>query len=128
MKSRACTVQTVDDYEVSSRCIGDGTTTIVDIGWFVYSDKNADGFLGRIIMEPSHTFKENDVAFVRLQTLDRHVADYFDHLDKLKQASLNPFIEPVILKEFQFVGALGFFGSMNLSVEAVELVFPEDNE
>ncbi len=122
------TVQTVDDYEYSSKCIGDGTTTIVDTGWFVYSDQNADGLLSRIIMEPSHTFKENDVAFVRLQTLDKHAAEYFDHLDKLKQASLNPFIEPVILKEFQFEGALGVFGSVNLSVEAVELVFPEDNE
>jgi len=122
------TVQTVDAYEYSSVCIGAGKTTIADIGWFVYSDKNADGQISRIIMEPSHTFKENDVALVRLQTLDKNAAVWFDHLDKLKQASLNPFIEPVILKEFQFKDAIGVFGSVNLSQEAIELIFPEDNE
>ena len=121
------TVYTIDDYEYNSKCLGAGTTTITDIGWFVYSDKNADGQISRIIMEPSHTYKENNVAIVRLQTLDKNAAVWYDHLDKLKQASLNPFIEPVILKEFQFKGALGLFSCVNLSVDAIELVFPEDN-
>ncbi len=122
------TVQTIDNYEYSSKCIGAGSTTIEDIGWFVYSDKNADGQISRVIMEPSHTYKQDDVALVRLQTLDKNAAAWFDHLDKLKQASLNPFIEPVILKEFQFRGALGVFGSVNLSAVPMEIVFPEDNE
>ena len=121
------TAETIDAYEYRSHCIGAGTTIIEDIGWFVYSDKNADGQISRIIMEPSHTYQENEVAIVRLQTLDKKAAAWFDHLDKLKQASLNPFIEPVILKDFQFKGALGVFGSVNLSEEAMELVFPEDN-
>ncbi len=122
------TVQTIDNYEYSSKCIGAGTTAIEDIGWFVYSDAHADGQISRMIMEPSHTFKQDDVATVRLQTLDKTAAAWFDHLDKLKQASLNPFIEPVILKQFQFRGALGVFGSVNLSVVGLEIVFPEDNE
>ncbi len=122
------TVYTIDDYEYNPECLGAGSTVIEDIGWFVYFDKNADGQISRIIMEPSHTFKQDDVAIVRLQTLDKNAAVWFDHLDKLKQASLNPFIEPVILKEFQFKGALGVFGCVNLSAEAIELVFPEDNE
>lgn len=121
------TVQTIDDFEYSPKCLGAGTTVIEDIGWFVYSDKHADGQLSRLIMEPSHTYKQDDIAIVRLQTLDKHAAAWFDHLDKLKQASLNPFIEPVILKKFQFVGALGVFGSVNLSATGLELVFPEDN-
>ena len=120
-------VYTIDTYEYHSLCLGAGTTIIEDIGWFVYSDKNADGQISRIIMEPSHTYQENDEANVRLQTLDKNAAVWYDHLDKLKQASLNPFIEPVILKEFQFKGALGVFGSVNVSEEAVTLVFPEDN-
>ncbi len=118
---------TIDTYEYHSLCIGAGTTVIDDIGWFVYTDKNADGQISRMIMEPSHTYQENDVALVRLQTLDKNAAVWYEHLDKLKQASLNPFIEPVILKEFQFKGALGVFGSVNLSQEGIELVFPEDN-
>ena len=120
-------VYTVDAYEYNPKCLGTDSTTIEDIGWFVYSDKNADGQISRIIMEPSHTFKENDVALVRLQTLDKNAALWFDHLDKIKQSSLNPFIEPVILREFQFKGALGVFGSVNLSTVALEMVFPEDN-
>ncbi|MFN0035928.1 MAG: DUF4249 domain-containing protein [Saprospiraceae bacterium] len=122
------TVYTIDAYEYNPKCLGAGSTLIEDIGWFVYFDKNADGQISRVIMEPSHTFKQDDVAIVRLQTLDKNAAVWYDHLDKLKQASLNPFIEPGILKEFQFRGALGVFGSVNLSQEAVELVFPEDNE
>lgn len=118
---------TIDTYEYHPLCLGEGTTVIEDIGWFVYSDKNADGQINRMIMEPSHTYQENDVVIVRLQTLDKNAAVWYDHLDKLKQASLNPFIEPVILKEFQFKGALGVFGSVNLSEEPIELVFPEDN-
>ena len=121
------TVQTTDAYEYSSKCIGTGTTTITDIGWFVYADQYAGGQISRIIVEPSHTYKENDLAIVRLQTLDKNAAAWFDHLDKLKQASLNPFIGPVILQEFQFRGALGVFGSVNLSAKGIGLVFPEDN-
>jgi hypothetical protein len=68
-----------------------------------------------------------DGALARLQTLDTHAANWCAHLDKRKQASLNPFIEPVILKEFQFDGAIGVFGRMYLSTQAIEIVFPEDN-
>lgn len=127
MREVDSSVYTIDTYEYHSLCLGSGTTVIEDIGWFVYFDKNADGQVSRMIMEPSHTYQENDVAIVRLQTLDKNAAVWYDHLDKLKQASLNPFIEPVILKEFQFSGALGVFGSVNLSQEAIEFTFPEDN-
>ena len=117
-------VYTIDDFEYNPECLGADTTQIADIGWFVYSDENADGLNTRLIMEPSHTFKKDDVAFVRLQTLDKNAAAYFDQLDKLKQASLNPFVEPVFLQE-QIEGAIGYFGSMNLSAP-IKVVFPEN--
>ena len=116
-------VTAVGASEHKSQCLGDSTANVVEVGRFVFFDRNQDGLPIQFVVEPSYKHQEGTVGFVRLQTLDKNAADFFDQLDRQRQANANPFIEPVFL-ESNIPGAIGFFGSMNLS-EPVQFIFPE---
>lgn len=117
------TITAVGASEHKSGCLGDSSATVIEIGRFVVSDKNQDGLPIRFVIEPAYKHKAGLVGYVRLQTLDKNAAEFFDQLDRQRQANANPFIEPVFLLS-PYDGAIGLFGSMNLS-EPVKFVFPE---
>lgn len=106
-----------------SSCLGADSTIVVEVGRFVYFDKNQDGLPIRFVVEPAYKHRIGTKGLVRLQTLDKNAADFFDQLDRQRQANANPFIEPVFLQS-NIPGAIGFFGSMNVS-EPVEFIYPE---
>ncbi len=121
------THETVDDFEISSSCLADGETfTVQEFGRFVYYDTDLDGAPIRFVVEPAYTHFKDDVATVYIQSLNREVADYYDVLDRQREANINPFIEPVFLKT-QIPGAIGVFGAINRSLP-VHYVFPKDAE
>jgi len=116
-------VTSVGANEHKSQCLGDSTAAVTEVGRFVFFDRNQDGLPIQFVVEPAFKHKEGTMGFVRLQTLDKNAADFFDQLDKQRQSNANPFIEPVFLQT-NIAGAIGFFGSMNLS-DPVQFVFPE---
>jgi len=119
--------QTVDDREWSSPCMADGETFDVDeIGRVVYFDTNFDGAPVRLVAEPAYTNKKGDLGIVYIQSLSRDVAEYYDALDRQREANINPFIEPVFL-DSKIDGAIGVFGAVNRS-EPYYFEFPEDSE
>lgn len=119
------THETVDEREYSSACLPDGEIIEVrDIGRFIYFDDRLDGAPVRFVVEPAHTHRKGDVAFLYIQSLDRAAADYYDRLDRQREANVNPFIEPVFLSS-SIDGLIGVFGAMNRS-PVVEFIFPED--
>ncbi len=119
------THETVDDFEISSSCLADGESfTVQEYGRFVYYDTGLDGASIRFVVEPAYTHYKDDVATVYIQSLNREVADYYDVLDRQREANINPFFEPVFLKT-QIAGAVGVFGAINRS-PPVHYVFPKD--
>ena len=117
--------ETVDDFEWSSPCLTEGETyTVREFGRFIYYDTDLDGAPVRFVVEPAYTHFKDDTGSVSIQSLNREVADYFDVLDRQREANINPFIEPVFLKS-QIEGAIGVFGAVNRS-PAVPFVFPLD--
>lgn len=119
------THETVDEREYSSTCLEDGELIEVrDLGRFIYFDDRLDGAPVRFIVEPAHTHRKDDIAILYIQSLDRTVADYYDRLDRQREANVNPFIEPVFLSS-SIEGLIGVFGSMNRSI-GVQFIFPED--
>lgn len=117
--------ETVDDFEVRSDCLSDGETFVVhEYSRFVYFDDGVDGAPVRFAVEPAYTHYKNDTATLYIQSLNKEVADYYDVLDRQREANINPFIEPVFLKN-QIEGAVGVFGAINRS-EPVSYVFPID--
>ena len=119
--------ETVDDYEISSTCMPDGETYVVqEIGRFVYFDTNFDGAPVRFVAEPAYTNRKGDPGVVYVQSLNREAAEFYDALDRQREANINPFIEPVFL-DSKIDGALGIFGAMNRS-PGVEFVFPQDSD
>lgn len=118
--------ETVDDFEYSSECLGDGETALVkEYGRFVYFDTSFDGAPVRFVVEPAYTHRKDDTAVIYIQSLDLKAAEYFDILDRQRESNINPFIEPVFL-ESRIDGAIGVFGSANLS-PGFPFVFPEDS-
>ncbi len=60
-----------------------------------------------------------------VQSIDKATYDFFDQLDKQKQAQNNPFVKPVFIMDGQFGNkAIGFFGSVIHSAP-VYFEFPE---
>lgn len=117
--------ETVDDFEVRSTCLSDGETyTVSEYGRFIYFDEGVDGAPVRFVVEPAFTHYKDDTGVVYIQSLSQEVADYYDVLDRQREANINPFIEPVFLKT-QIEGAVGVFGAINRS-EPVHYVFPLD--
>ncbi len=117
--------ETVDDREYASTCLPDGELVSVDeIGRFVYFDKNLDGAPVRFVIEPAYTHRKGDLGFVAIQSLDRQAAEFYDTLDRQREANINPFVEPVFLQS-NIEGAIGVFGAAN-SAPPVRFVFPQD--
>jgi len=117
--------ETVDDFEWSSPCMADGETyTVREFGRFIYYDTDLDGAPVRFVVEPAYTHFKDDTGTIYIQSMNREVADYYDVLDRQREANINPFIEPVFLKS-QIEGAVGVFGAVNRSVP-VPFVFPLD--
>lgn len=117
--------ETVDDFEYSSTCLtGDETAVVREFGRFVYSDDDVDGAPVRFVVEPAYTHYKGDTGTIYIQSLDAAAAEFYDTLDRQREANINPFIEPVFLQS-QIEGAIGVFGSVNLSAP-VDYVFPED--
>jgi len=117
--------ETVDDYEWSSPCLADGETYVIqEFGRFIYYDTDLDGAPVRFVVEPAYTHFKDDTGVIYIQSLNVDVADYYDVLDRQREANINPFIEPVFLKT-QIEGAVGVFGAINRSAP-VDFVFPID--
>ncbi|NNE69707.1 MAG: DUF4249 family protein [Rhodothermales bacterium] len=117
---------TVDDREYASTCISEGQQIRQsDVGRFVYFDDRLDGAPVRFVIEPAHINFKGDEATVYIQSLDANVADYYDRLDRQREANVNPFIEPVFL-DSQIPGMIGVFGAIRRS-PAVHFIFPEDS-
>lgn len=97
---------------------------IIETGRTVYSDKNIDGRDMTFVFEPAYLHKQGQVAYLRLQSIDKNIFDFYDQLDRQKLAQFNPFVEPVFIKPLQFPDAIGVFGAYALS-DSVRFVFPE---
>jgi hypothetical protein len=110
---------------LSFSCIGKDTLQILEQGRSVYNDQNVDGQQIKIVIEPAYTHKAGIKSVVKIQTIDKAMYDFYDQIDKQKLAQLNPFVEPIFLKEGQFGSkAIGFFGCRTRS-SGVGFVFPE---
>lgn len=106
-------------------CLGTDTIMVTELGRSVYNDQNVDGQQIKIVVEPAYSHKQGLVCYVRMQTIDKSTYDFYDQLDKQKLAQLNPFVEPVFLKDGQFgKKAVGFFGCKTRSTK-VQFIYPE---
>ncbi|MBO6573942.1 MAG: DUF4249 family protein [Rhodothermales bacterium] len=118
--------ETVDDREYRSPCLAeDEKVWQTDVGRFVYFDDRLDGAPVRFVVEPAHTNYKDDKALVYIQSLDREAAEFYERLDRQREANVNPFIEPVFL-ETGVHGLIGVFSAMNRS-EPMPFVFPLDS-
>ncbi|HEY8658549.1 MAG TPA: DUF4249 domain-containing protein [Hanamia sp.] len=109
---------------VKSVCTFGQKYYVKEIGRTVYSDKNVDGLPVTFTFEPTYSHKLNDSAYIRLQSVDRNIFNFYDNLDRQKLAQFNPFIEPVFIAPGQFKNAIGVFGAYTLS-DSVLFVYPE---
>ena len=108
-----------------SPCLGTDTIIVTELGRSVYNDQNVDGQQIKIVVEPAYSHRQGLICYVRMQTIDKAVYVFYDQLDKQKLSQLNPFVEPVFLKDGQFgKRAVGFFGCKTLSAKA-KFIFPE---
>ncbi|QQR86930.1 MAG: DUF4249 family protein [Flavobacteriales bacterium] len=97
---------------------------VLEIGRAIYKDANQDGLPQEIVIEPAYKHKSGDIGYIRMQSVDKNAAVFYDQLDRQKLSQFNPFVEPVFLTPIQFPEALGVFGSYALS-DSVVFVFPE---
>lgn len=106
-------------------CLGTDTIQVQEIGRSVYNDQNLDGQQIQIIIEPAYSHKLGLAVTVGIESVDAVSADFLDQIDRQKLAQLNPFVEPVFLKDGQFgKRAIGFFGNRVRS-GFLPFVFPE---
>jgi hypothetical protein len=85
-----------------------------------FSHKKSRIWFGKIY-QAEWTF--GDKGIIRIQTLDRNSATFFNLIDKQKLAQSNPFVEPAFLKT-QIEGCIGIFGSYNIS-KSIGFEYPE---
>jgi len=109
---------------IKSKCLGAQDYYIKDLGRTVYSDKNVDGLALSFVVEPAYTHQKNDTGYIRLQSVDKNIFNFYDNLDKQKLAEYNPFVEPVFVAPGQFKNAIGVFGAYAVS-DSVLFVYPE---
>lgn len=77
------------------------------------------------VFEPNFSHKNKDNAYIRLQTVDKNIYNFFDNLDRQKLAQYNPFVEPVFIVPGQFGDkAIGVFGAYAVS-DPVLFIYPE---
>lgn len=96
---------------------------ISEFGRSIYFDKGLDGQGMQFVIEPAFKHKQDDTAYVFVQSLDKNSAEFYDNIDKQKLAQLNPFVEPVFLKT-KIEGCIGVFGSAVVS-DSVLFIYPE---
>lgn len=109
---------------VKSTCSYGQKYYVKEIGRTIYSDKNLDGLPISFTFEPTYSHKLNDTSYIRLQSVDRNIFNFYDNLDRQKLAQFNPFIEPVFIAPGQFKNAIGVFGAYALS-DSVLFIYPE---
>ena len=95
-----------------------------EVGRTIYSDKNLDGKALTFTFEPNYSHKKDDNAYIRLQSVDKNIFNFYDNLDRQKLAQYNPFVEPVFIIPGQFKNAIGVFGAYAAS-DSVLFVYPE---
>lgn len=109
---------------VKSSCTFGQKYYVKEIGRTIYPDKNVEGLALTFIFEPTYTHKQNDTAFIKLQTVDKNIFNFYDNLDRQKLAQYNPFVEPVFIIPGQFKDAIGVFGAYAVS-DSVRFIYPE---
>lgn len=115
-------VKSVD--AVKSSCTFGQKYYVKEIGRTIYPDKNVDGLALTFTFEPNFSHKLNDTAYIRLQTVDKNIYNFYDNLDRQKLAQYNPFVEPVFIAPGQFKDAIGVFGAYAVS-DSVRFIYPE---
>ena len=116
-------VKSVD--AVKSSCTFGQKYAVKEIGRTIYPDKDVDGLALTFVFEPNYSHKRNDSAYIRLQTVDKNIYNFYDNLDKQKLAQYNPFVEPVFIIPGQFGDkAIGVFGAYTIS-DPVLFIYPE---
>jgi len=108
---------------IHSTCTNGAFFHISEFGRSIYFDKGLDGQGMQFVIEPAFKHKQDDTAYVFVQSLDKNSAEFYDNIDKQKLAQLNPFVEPVFLKT-KIEGCIGVFGSAVVS-DSVLFVYPE---
>ena len=115
-------VKSVD--AVKSSCTFGQKYYVKEVGRTIYPDKNVEGLALTFTFEPNFSHKLNDTAYVRLQTVDKNIYNFYDNLDRQKLAQYNPFVEPVFIAPGQFKNAIGVFGAYAVS-DSVRFIYPE---
>ncbi|HEX7902463.1 MAG TPA: DUF4249 family protein [Chitinophagaceae bacterium] len=113
------------EVRIVSPCLGRDSVAVQELGRSVYSDVGQDGRQLKIVIEPAYSHKAGTRGLIRIQTIDKNAFDFFDQLDKQKQAQFNPFVEPVFLRDGQFGSrAIGYFSAM-IKSGPVTYIYPE---
>lgn len=115
-------VKSVD--AVKSSCTFGQKYYVKETGRTIYSDKNVEGLALTFTFEPNFSHKLNDTAYIKLQTVDKNIYNFYDDLDRQKLAQFNPFVEPVFIAPGQFKDAIGVFGAYAVS-DSVRFIYPE---
>ena len=109
---------------VKSSCTFGAKYYVKEIGRTVYADKNVDGKSLTFTFEPNYSHKMGDSAYIKLESVDKNIFNFYDNLDRQKLAQYNPFVEPVFIIPGQFTKAIGVFGAYAVS-DSVLFVYPE---
>jgi Domain of unknown function (DUF4249) len=115
---------TLGENGIYSICTHGSFFPVLELGRAIYKDANQDGLPQQIVIEPAYKHKPGNIGCVRMRSVDKNAAVFYDQLDRQKLSQFNPFVEPVFLTPIQFPEAIGVFGSYALS-DSVEFVFPE---
>lgn len=115
-------VKSVD--AVKSSCTFGQKYYVKEIGRTVYSDKNVDGQALTFTFEPNYSHKKDDRAYIKLESVDKNIFNFYGNLDRQKLAQYNPFVEPVFILPGQFKDAIGVFGAYAVS-DSVLFIYPE---
>ena len=115
-------VKSVD--AVKSNCTFGEKYYVKEVGRTIYADKNVEGLALTFTFEPNFSHKLNDTTYIRLQTVDKNIYNFYYNLDRQKLAQYNPFVEPVFIAPGQFTGAIGVFGAYEVS-DSVKFIYPE---
>ncbi len=108
---------------IHSTCTNGSKFPVKEFGRSIYFDKGIDGAAMQFVIEPAFKHKQDDTAYIFVQSLDKKTAEFYDNIDKQKLSQLNPFVEPVFLKT-QIEGCIGVFGSAVVS-DSLVFVYPE---
>jgi hypothetical protein len=118
------TVRLVNE-KIASECLGKDSMLVHELGRSVYKDEGLDGQQLETVAEPAYSHKKGVRGMIFIQSIDKNAYEFFNLLDRQKQAQFNPFVEPVFLKDGQFGSkAIGYFSS-KVNSNPVSFTFPE---